>query len=315
VIRSVLRVVTLLACALVVALGLAACGDGNDSPGAKGLLEQTFRTTATEVKSGRLTVDAKLDPEGLLALAGPITLKVNGPFAVSPGSGLPTFDLDAGALIAGRRLPVGVLSDGKQVYLELDGDHYVVDDEDVPILDELRSGKDVVALAALGIDPRRWITDAEEKGSEQIGGVETTRIEGGIDAGRLLSDVGKVLGSQSSAGGSAEQRERLAEAVKKASVEVWSGQEDKILRQVLVRVTFDFPPGVDSPIPGLDKGTAEVRARLDDINGDPPTISAPARSKPFSELPDSGVAGLVKCVSEALKQGTSIARCAANILG
>lgn len=313
--RSVLRAVTPLACGLLCALALAACGDdsGSESTGAKRLLEQTFATTATALRSGRLDVNAKLEPEGLLALGGPITLKASGPFVVSQASGLPSFDLDAEARIAGRRLRAGAISDGKRAYLELDGDHYVVDDE---LSDRLRSGAAAAATASLGIDPRRWISDAREDGSEQVGGVDTARIVGAIDVPRLLADLQTGAGGAAPppGRGSAEQRKRIAAAVKSAEVEVWSGKQDKIVRQLLVRVQFDFPARTKPPIAGLDKGQIELRSRIDDVNGVTATITAPARSRPFSELPDSGVGGLVKCLSEAVGRGSGVARCAANLL-
>lgn len=312
--RSVLRAVTLFAWVLACVSALAACGsdDGSESTGPKRVLEQAFATSATDVKSGRLNVDVKLDPEGLLALAGPITAKVTGPFTVGAG-GAPSFDLDADLLIAGKRLSAGALSDGKQVFVELDGDNYVLEDG---VLDKLSSGEAAAGIITLGIDPRRWITDAQDKGTQQVSGVETQRITGGIDAPKLLEDVEKLIGTlPAGKQGSAQQRKDIADAVQSASVEVWSGKEDKIVRQMLVRVRFDFPAGATAPIPGLDKGTLELKARIDDVNDVNAKITAPARSKPFSQLPDSGTGGLVKCLTEAIGKGTNVAPCATKLLG
>jgi hypothetical protein len=312
--RTVLRAVTLLACVFACALVVAACGSdgGSESTGAQRLLEDTFATTATDVKSGRLTVDVKLDPEGLLALGGPITLKATGPFEVSADSKLPSFDLRAVAEVAGNQLRAGALSDGKNAYLELDGDDYILEDT---FLDKLRSGEGAVGIAALGIDPRGWITDVQEKGSEQVGGVDTVHLTGGIDAPKLLADVEKIVGTlPAGKQGSAQQRKDIADAVKSAQVEVWSGKQDKILRQLLVKVAFDFPSGATPPIPGLDKGKVELRARIDGVNGVKANVATPSRSKPLSELPDSGVGGLVKCVMEAVAKGDSLATCAASLL-
>lgn len=312
--RFVLRAATLLACGLLCALAIAACGsdDASDSTGAKRVLEDTFATTATAVKSGRLNFDAKLDPEGLLALAGPITFKVDGPFTVDASSGLPSFDLSADGLVAGKHFPAGALSDGRDVYLQLDGDFYKL--EHAP-LDNLRSGKGLVGIALLGIDPRDWITDVQDKGTEHVGGVETVHLTGGVDAPKLFADVEQLIGSPPGANpASARQRKQIEEAVKSASAEVWSGKDDKILRQLVVRVSFDFPANVDTPIPGLDSGTLELRASLADINAPQSKVSTPASSKPFSQLPDTGTAGLVKCLTDSIRQGETVAQCAADLL-
>jgi len=82
-----------------------------------------------------------------------------------------------------------------------------------------------------------------------------------------------------------------------------------------VKVAFDFPSGATPPIPGLDKGKVELRARIDGVNGVKANVATPARSKPLSELPDTGVAGLVKCVMEAVAKGDSLASCAAQLVG
>jgi len=319
--RFVLRAVTPLACglscALALALALAACGGGGGSDStAKDLLEQTFAKTASDLKSGRLVVDAKLEPEGVLALGGPITLKVSGQFSGVQTARLPRFDLDAEARIAGRRLPAGAISDGKRAFLELDGDHYAVDRR---ILGKLRSRTGAAGIASLGIDPRRWITDAREQGSERLGGIDTVRIAGAVDVPALLADL--QTGAGGAGGGpsapkqrSAQQRKRIAEAVKSARVQLWSGKQDKILRQLLVRLEFDFPPGSEPPITGLDEGKIELRARIDDVNAARVKPSAPARSRPLSKLRDSGVAGLVRCLAEAIGEGKSVAPCAADLL-
>lgn len=310
--RSILRAMTLLAGGLLCALALAACGGGSDSTAARNLLEQTFATTARDLNSGRLVVDAKLEPEGVLALGGPITLKVTGPFSGAQARRLPSFDLAAAARVAGRRLPAGAISDGRHAYLVLDGDHYALDAKRVG---KLRSGQGAAGIASLGIDPRRWIKDPQEKGSQRLAGVDTVRIAGGIDVPALLADVEKLIGRlPGPKHGSARQRKQIADAVKSARVELWSGKRDKLLRQLLVRVQFDFPPGSEPPVMGLDKGKIELRARVDDVNAVRAKVSAPARSRPLSKLRDRGVAGLVKCLAEAIGKGTSVAPCAADLL-
>jgi hypothetical protein len=310
--RLVPRALTLLACVLACAVALPACGgdDGGESDGPRRLLAQTFETTATKVKSGRLNVDAKLEPEGILALGGPITAKITGPFTAG-SRGLPRFDLDVRGRLARENLPARAISDGRRVHVELDRDFYVLPDR---FFDKLRSGGGAAGIIALGIDPRKWITDVEEKGDERLGGVETVRLTGGIDVPRLLADAQKIIGSLIKLEGSAQQRKEIADAVKSADVQVWSGKEDKILRQILVRAAFEFPPNAKTPIPGLDKGKIELRASIDDVNDVSEKIRAPSRSKPFSQLPEDGVAGFVKCLTETLPKGSSALTCAANFL-
>jgi hypothetical protein len=340
--RRVLFVLTSLA--LCGAL-LAACGGGDDTgPSADQTLQQTFGKTAAAIKTGKLNVDFQLDPEGLLALGGPIRLRLDGPFSAPRGGRLPRFDVDFVATLARQRFTGGVLSTGKQAFVTLDDREYKVDSPFVAKLRKglapLSNGKAQPGLKALGIDPLRWVTDAETKGNEQIAGVDTIRVGGKVNVARLLEDLDTLL---TKAGGAASGttgslfsptlRKQLSDAVDSAKVDIWTGASDKLLRQLAVKITFTFKDGAQAPIEGLEGGTINLRLRLDDVNTTTVHVSAPTGTRPLATVTNgslsnflngvgagltsssSGIAGgaFLKCITRADGKTTELVRCISRL--
>ncbi len=317
-IRSLRPLLAALACLALCVFALTACGgdDEKENTGAQGLLEETFGSGASAIDNGRLNLAFQLDPKGLLALGGPIKLTLDGPFAV-PGKGqLPHVDVDFAATLAREIFRGTVLSTGRAAFVQLDGTSYKVDREFVA---ELRKGlADASAskqpgLKALGIDPLRWISSPQERGEEQIGGVETTRVSGNVKVATLLADLDRLLTQAGGTGGavggllSPETRKQISDGVKTAKVDIWTGSEDKIMRQLAVRIDFAFKAG-ETPISGLEAGKINLRLRLTDVNETKLTVRAPADSRPLEELTGGSISDFITGIGNGLTgQGASIA--------
>ena len=295
--RSLRRVVLALAVGVLCTAGIGACGDDSEkqASGAQQLLEQTFKATSTSLENGRLDARLQVEPKGLLALGGPISLAVKGPFALPEGDGQPLLDLDAVAVVAGQRYDGGLVSDGQHGFLELDGKAYRLDDK--------RSRK---RFEALDLDPLRWIKGGQTKANERIRGTDTVHVTGTVDAARMLEDLDELVPAQLG--------DRIAGAVKSAVVDVWSGAEDKILRQLVLRVVFEVAQGEEPPIDGLEAGKVQLRIRLEDVNGQPPEIKAPAKARPLSKVPtDRGLGGLLECLKQSARSDAELAQCVAAL--
>lgn len=336
--RSLRHVLAALVCLALCGWLLAACGgdDETETASAQELLEQTFGSGASAIENGRLDVDFQLDPKGLLALGGPIKLSLEGPFAAPDAGQLPHVDMDFAATLGGTVFDGTVLSTGRAAFVRLDGTDYKVDREFVT---KLREGlADVAAskqpgLKALGIDPLRWVSRARVRGEESVAGVDTTRISGDVAVARLLEDIDRLLtkaGGSGAGGGllSPATRQQIAAAVKTAKVDIWTGTEDRILRQLAVRIAFAFDRG-EKPIQGLDAGKINLRLRLSDVNETKLDVQAPAAARPLSELTGGSVsnfftgiangltgqgspiggASLVQCITGAGGETGSLVRC------
>lgn len=341
--RPTLRVILALVCGLACAGLLVACGGSSSSSNAaaEATLKQTFGSSATSIKRGRVAATLRLDPEGLLKLGGPISVRLTGPFAAPTRRDLPRFDLAFLATLAGQRFRGSTVSTGTKGYLKLDDRAYAIEDA---LVAKLRrqlgsaAAQPQSGLTALGIDPLRWIKNPQSKGTERVGGVETERIAGTVDVPRLLADLGTLLDKAGGTGSSIltpQLRSQIGDAVKSAQADVWTGARDKLLRQLAVVVTFAFKDPSQSPIPGLDGGRLALRARLDDVNGAAVRIAAPTGTRPLSRLTGkggfnrflqgigSGITGgmgpgepgtkLLRCVTQAGGSSAEVVRCASKL--
>jgi len=279
------------------AAALGACGGADEGESAaEKAIAQTFSSSASSIERGKVNARLQLDPEGLLAIGGPIVLKITGPFSAAGGA-LPQLDLAFAATLAGEQYDGAIISTGKKGFLKLDDRTYSIDDG---FVSELRGGAQKARKSglkdSLGIDPSAWIRNPQTKGDEPVGGVETERIGGDVEVSKLLDDIATLLdklgGSSSTSGGgflTPKLRKQIADAVKSAKVDVWTGAQDKILRQIAVAIQFEFPSDAKPPIAGLEAGKINIRLRLNDVNGAPVKVSEPKNARPLSKLTGGGL--------------------------
>jgi hypothetical protein len=296
-----LRPAFLLSLLAAATLGIAACG-GDDSGGSGGgteassgtdvneLLTQTF-TGKKDVNSGNLDVALKIEAQGGNSqLDGPVNITLKGPFQAQEDGQLPKFKLDASVEGAGQSIKAGATSTGDKGFISFQGTNYAVDDQ---IFQQFKAGFEEAqkqstdqqqSFASLGMDPRKWLTDAKNDGEAQVGDDATIKITGGIDVAKLLDDVNTALGKASSLGLSGagdvpeklteEQRQQVLDAVKDPRVEIYTGKDDQILRRLVVNL------GVEAE---GTTGTFGLDISITDLNEDQ-DIAEPADAKPFSEL-------------------------------
>lgn len=274
----------------VTVLLLSACGGGDDS--VDSLLKQTFSPDKS-VKSGRLNAQLDADVQGIQGLTGPVRLRLSGPFE-SVGKGqMPRFDFTLSLSASGQSFNAGGVSTGDKGYVRFQNQAYEVSDalfktfKDRYLQAARQSAQkkdSTPSLGSLGIDPRRWLRDAKKAGEEKVGGVDTIHITAGIDVARLLDDVNRVLNRASTASGSkqvpqrltAAQRKTIQDAVDTATVDVFTGKDDKLLRRLDVSVKL-------KPSGSVKGGTIRFQLELDALNKDQ-TITAPANTKPLDDL-------------------------------
>jgi hypothetical protein len=296
------RLLLLVLAALLAAL-VAGCG-GGDGDGASAdedssvdqVLKDTF-SGKKKVDSGKLDLSLKIDVQGGSSqVQGPISLSLAGPFQTQGEGKLPKFDIDAAFEGAGQNLKAGLTSTGDKAFVNFQGTEYAVSNQ---VFQQFKAGYeqaqkqsaekgDQQSLATLGIDPRRWLTDAKNEGEAKVGDTDTIKITGGVDVNKLLDDVNKALEKARSLGveGSDslpekltdEQKQQAADAIKDLSVEIYTGKDDTTLRRMLVNMGVDAEDGGQKT-----SGTLTLDFQLLDLNEDQ-SIEAPSGAKPFDEL-------------------------------
>ncbi len=290
------RVILALVAALATAAALAACG-GGDSSGAdaKQLLKQTFSGNH-EIKSGKLVVKLNIDAQGAAGTRGPIAVALTGPFESQGKGKIPQFDLAAQIQASGQNIQAGAVTDGSQGWLKFNNQAYVIP---AKVWDQFvagytqaqqrsnRQNRSLGTLKNLGIDPEKWLSNPKVEGDADVGGVQTTQISADVDVSQLLASVNALASKARALGGqqlsqlpqgvSAAQRKKVADAVKDASVDVYTGKDDKTLRKMAVDVTIRPTSG------GVKEAKVAFSLEIDDLNA-PQTITPPANAKPLSDL-------------------------------
>jgi hypothetical protein len=279
-------------------LGLVAgCGGGDEadsSTDVNQLLDDTF-SGGKSIESGRLDVSIDLESDS----GQPVSVKLAGPFESQGAGRLPQLDLDASLAGGGQSLEAGVTATADQAFVSYGKDTYEIAG---PVFQQFKAGYEEAAkqssgqenqtLASLGIDPRRWLTNATNEGEAKVGDTDTIKITGDVDVPKLLEDVDAALEKVRSLGvqGSEQLPERLtdeekqqtADAIERLDVEIYTGAEDRILRRLVVGLGLQAPEGASE-----SGGAQAVDMRFDlqllEVNEDQ-AIEAPEGAKPFEEL-------------------------------
>jgi hypothetical protein len=304
------RLVLVLLTMLASTVGVAACGGGDDGD-ANAILAETFGE-GKDVKSGRLEVGFRLDAQGLQNLRGPVALRLSGPFASQGATELPRFDFQVSLDAGGQALTAGAVSTGDKGFVRFQDQAYVLSDqlyqqfkrgyaEQAKCSREQGSGG--VSFSSLGVEPREWLRDAKTAGSEEIGGAETTHITAGVDVPRMLEDVNRILGrsegkvedpcAKDQQQGKPEQRtgrqlseedrKAIADAVKDARVDIWTGEDDRILRRINVALRFEVPEEQRERARGLRSGALRFDLTIGALN-EKQDIKAPSGARPLDDL-------------------------------
>ena len=288
----------------LLSLGLVAgCGgdDGNEADSGTDvdqLLQETF-SGSKDIRSGKLDVSLRAEGAGLQS---PISAELTGPFQSEGEKQLPRVALDASLEANGESFKAGVTNTGEKGFVSFQGTDYEISG---PVYQQFKAAYEQTAstqqgqsLASLGMDPRKWLTNARNAGEAEVGDADTIKITGDVDVPKLLDDINAALEKMRSLGlqGSdqlpeqltPEQKQQAADAVKDIGVEIYTGKDDRILRRLVVAMSLQAP-GEDQP------ADVDFDLTLLDVNEDQ-EIEEPSGAKPFSDLADKlgglGLGGL-----------------------
>jgi hypothetical protein len=305
------------ACLLATAL-VAGCdfgGGGDEDP--EEVLRETF-SGDKQVDSGTIDVSLSGSAEG--ATGGSGEASVSGPFQSEEGQ-FPQFDLTASVSAEGLGQSVnfdgGLVSSGEALFVNYQGTDYEVPADAFKQIQknyeassaqttetegsfqeqcEAAAEQGGVDPSICDFDPLSLFTNLENEGDEDVEGAETVHISGDLN----LEEIGNLVSEAIAASpqgqflppGSLDQMTaQLEEAVDEASFDVYSGTEDRILRQL--DLNFSFVPPDDAavavPVESVDLAFSVVLGAVNE----PQTIEAPTEAQPLDDLlSELGVSGL-----------------------
>jgi hypothetical protein len=273
----------------MVAALLAACGSGGSSDDAKATVDKAF---SHSIKSANIAFSFSAKVDGVAQLQQPISLKLSGPYQSNGRGKLPSLNWQASFSGGGQSLSGGLISTGDNAFVSYQGSNYEVGAAQVAqINQQLASQTDQKkTLADFGIDPKNWITDAEDKGDESVNGADTTHVKAAVDVGKMLTDLNKTVQQAGGAMGTTapsqitpQQIDQIKQVVKNPTIDVYVGKDDDTLRRLNVSIDFQIPEAQRSQFQGAQGGNVTFSLDLRDV-GKPQTVQAPANAKPLSEL-------------------------------
>lgn len=287
-----IRALSALALALACALLIAACGGGGNSEDPQQVLQQTF-SNPTSIESGTFDLDFRIETSGG-DNPGSFEAKLGGKFANQGRDQFPKFDIDASVKAESGSQSFsgsgGLTSTGDQAFINFQGTDYAVPqqlyDEFTTTYAQLQgqkgSGNSASLLGALGISPASWLTDLNNDGTTDVEGTKTIHISGSANVPKLVTDLKAIAQRAGSAVGSVntQQLSQLNDVVKSGDIDVYSGEDDKLLRRFQIHVDLKPPPGT----PGApDSVSVDIQLNLADVNH-AETFAAPPNPQPLNEL-------------------------------
>jgi hypothetical protein len=304
--------VAIAALILVLVAGVAGCGgDSGSSEDPSQVLDETFNNP-DRIDSGVL--DLRL--EGSAGSQGSLSAELSGPFqGVSETSQIPqlewTGSIDAKGPEGSLNADGGLTITQDNAYVTYQGQAYEVGER---VFKQLQSryqeanaqqeddGQSFTQAceqaveqgggdtSVCDVNPADWLTNLTNEGTESVGGTDTIHISGDADVKRMLTDVVRIaeqFPGASASGFSPDQLDQVEPAVKSATVDVYSGEDDKLLRKLDLQLTLDPSElgGGAIPISSVD---VTFSVEFSDVNSSQ-TISAPENPQPISKL---GIKGL-----------------------
>src|SRR3954466_985297 len=302
-----IRSLTLLVFALAMGV-LAACGSGS-SADVKDTLDKAFSTPIT---SARIDLELTLKLDGVKQLNGPVKLSVQGPYETGGKQTIPKADWDIAASASGQNFSAGFISTGANAWVGFQGQNYEIGQQAVAQVNQQikqAGGQNKnKGFSQFGIDPRDWLKDAKDEGTEKVGGVDTDHVSAALDVGRFLNDLNKVVRKAGTTTGSTarltpSQQKQIEDVVKNPRFDVYVGKDDNVIRRLSADLSFSVPSDKQTQVGGLKSGTLSFSIDFADV-GQPQPITAPQNAKPLSEL-TSQLGGLSGALGGAAGSGSS----------
>jgi len=299
--------------ALTLPAVIAGCGgDGGSDQDPQEVIDATFNNDAT-VTSGvlDLSVDASAGDQGSFDAS------LSGPFQGVEGDPTALPQIDLTATVSGEGAGQSVNFDGgltitdDNVFVTYGGQAYEVGSDTFNQLkDSIEAstgqaqGSDTgdaaasfqagceQAIEAQGGDASAcdfelsgWFTNLTNEGTEDLDGASVVHVSGDVDISQMLGDLVGIAQSVPGAEGQVDQAQvdQVSEAISDASFDIYSGEDDNILRKLDVNVSVDPSAIAGSELVPVDSVDLGFSVGISDVNEEQ-TIDGPSDAQPIDDL-------------------------------
>jgi hypothetical protein len=238
--------------------------------------------------------------------SGDFSASISGPFQTDPNdeTAVPQLDLSANVSASGGGPSISfdgsLIATKDNAYVEYQDQAYEVGTDTFKQFatayaqsakqNQSKSGESV--FGRFGVDPSNWLTNVTNEGTTDVDGTDAIQIHGDADVPQLVSDLQKIsqaTGSTTAQQLTPQQVDELKSSVKDASIDVYSGTDDHLLRKLAVSLSIAPPASSGATVSSVD---ADFSVTLSDVN-QPQTITAPSGAKPIAGLLSQlGISGL-----------------------
>jgi hypothetical protein len=286
------RLLSLAAVSLLGAGLIVGCGGGGGDEDPQEVLDETFSNDET-VNSGVIDLTLNASAEG--EEGGSFDASLNGPFQGAEGE-FPELDLTASLSGEGGGQSIdfegGLIATADSAFVSYQDTTYEIPQQFYDQLKALSEQAQAQAGAEpqqdpgavfeqLGLDPSSWLTEPENEGDEDVEGTETIHIHADANVPQILEDLQSA--SEQTGAGEAIDPDEIGEvegAIDEASIDVYSGKDDNILRRLDLNLAIT-PPEDDAS--GVDSVDLEFSLTLSEVNEEQ-TIEAPSDAESFDRL-------------------------------
>lgn len=260
-----------------------------DKPSATTTMEQATKSFS-KVQRGDFRFVMTVTPSG--DGAEPSVFELSGPFELVPGKPLPKAKITYSVGSGGQTQDVTLLMTGDDAYSLLRGQAYELPKS---VLKELKQAtKDLNksgggGLSGIKMNFDKWLVDPKVSNGGRIDDTPTWRTDADVNVVNAVKDLVAAAGQLGPVTGqklpelSDKNVKQIEEGIKDASVTVFVGRWDGILRQMDMAMDFRAPEGATAATGGIDGGRMHILLGISEPNR-PVRVSKPKNPLPYSAL-------------------------------
>jgi hypothetical protein len=261
------------------------------TPSSAELMKQAT-TSFGQVKRGVFTFQIKITPKGSTS-AQPSTIRLTGPFEIVPGKPLPKAKITYTVSSGGRSQVTTLLTTGEKAYTIIQGQAYELPPSATKELESAtkdlsKPGKGG-GLSGINLNFNKWLIDPKVAGGRQIDGTPTWQTSSNVNIIAALQDLtssANALGGITGQKVPALKQSDLAsvkKGIKNASVVVYVGRYDRIVRLLDLTMDFVTPTSLTGTVGGVTGGRMNLLVGISKPNQSV-NVQPPANPLPFKAL-------------------------------
>jgi hypothetical protein len=187
----------------------------------------------------------------------------------------------------GQQATARLISTGTKAYVQVGSTAYELPAAQT---EELRSATaDLRRQGGLAqLDVADWIEQPELSDGGDVGGTSTDHVQADLNTAAAVDDLLRLAHGFGTAGPSLDpsSRKRLVAATKSASIDLWTGKKDRLLRRLDIKADFGLavPDALASALGTTVGAAVDFTLQIDDPNK-AVHVSAPAQALPASQFP------------------------------